>query len=113
MEALDKADNIELQFYKDEVKKLKKQEINLKAQIEKMNELNGKLKSDYDDAFNRLQNVENENKKIVRTTQLEFRIFDRLIYLFKFNFYLNFNNRKINFNSAKRNQKMTKLYFKN
>ena len=113
LEALDKADNIELQFYKDEVKKLKKQEINLKAQIEKMNELNGKLKSDYDDAFNRLQNVENENKKIVRTTQLEFRIFDRLIYLFKFNFYLNFNNRKINFNSAKRNQKMTKLYFKN
>ena len=66
MEALDKADNIELQFYKDEVKKLKKHEINLKAQIEKINELNGKLKSDYDDAINRLQNVENENKKLVR-----------------------------------------------
>ncbi len=65
MEALDKADNIELQFYKDEVKKLKKQEVNLKAQIEKINELNGKLQSDYDDAISRLQNVENENKKLV------------------------------------------------
>jgi hypothetical protein len=65
LEALDKADNIELQFYKDEVKKLKKQEVNLKAQIEKINELNGKLQSDYDDAISRLQNVENENKKLV------------------------------------------------
>ncbi len=65
MEALDKADNIELQFYKDEVKKLKKQEVNLKAQIEKINELSGKLQSDYDDAISRLQNVENENKKLV------------------------------------------------
>lgn len=65
MEALDKADNIELQFYKDEVKKLKKQEINLKTQVEKMNELSEKLKSEYEDAVKRLQNVENENKKLV------------------------------------------------
>jgi hypothetical protein len=54
---LEKAENIELQFFKDEVKKYKRQELSIKTEMEK-------LKKDSEEAMKRLVNIEKENEKI-------------------------------------------------
>jgi len=57
LEALDKADNIEIQYYKDEIKKYKRHELSFKKQIDEM-------RVDHEEAAKRLQHIEEENKKI-------------------------------------------------
>lgn len=64
LEALDRADNIELQFYKDEVKKYKKQEIVFKNEM-------SQIKKDNEDCVKSLAAVENENKKLKNKMQIE------------------------------------------
>ncbi len=62
LEDLDRAENIELQFYKDEVKKYKKQELLFKQQIDQM-------KRDHEEAFKRLESMDQENRKLKDTVQ--------------------------------------------
>lgn len=62
MDALYKADNIELQFYKDEVKKYKKNELNLNDQI-------NKIRLDQEEIAKKMKNVENENRNLKTRAQ--------------------------------------------
>lgn len=90
MEVLDKADNIELQYFKDEVKKYKKQEAKIINDMEKM-------KKDYEDAMKRLENIELENKKIV--SLLPFWLVLSILFYF-------FNHRNLEPNTMKKKIKV-------
>jgi len=62
LEDLDRAENIELQFYKDEVKKYKKQELVFKQQLDKM-------QREHEEAFKRLDTMDQANRKLKASVQ--------------------------------------------